>query len=168
MALAPPREYVVITSDQIYYCNTKDNPGCVIDTDGFYYPNLSVVRQFSGARNKQYVLLSAVNMRRGVTGSGYHIFQLAPKSKNPRGYVVYSLGVGDYYAEEADPCAELPAEAEATLIRSVDILHEGTKTVTLAFTEDVTNCSSGVAGVRTLTFSVVDGLFKPASGKAPR
>jgi hypothetical protein len=85
MALAPPREYVVITSDQIYYCNTKDNPGCVIDTDGFYYPNLSVVRQFSGARNKQYVLLSAVNMRRGVTGSGYHIFQLAPKSKKTQG-----------------------------------------------------------------------------------
>ncbi len=88
MTLVPPREYLVTTSDSIYYCNATATPGCVIDTPWTFYPNIDVVRQFSGGRNKQYVLLSATRMRHGVTDSGYHVLQLVPKSSNPRGYVM--------------------------------------------------------------------------------
>jgi hypothetical protein len=170
MALSPRRQYVVMTQSQIYYCDTRNRSGCVENSDdGSWFPNLDEERQFSGSRNKQYVLLYAYQMRSGIFSRSFHIFQLVPKSKNPRGYVVYSLDVGDYYGEVPDSCEDLPDDVdEAIRIESVDIRGEGTRNVTLVFTERVTTCSTRVTTSRTVTCALDDGLFTRNSPKSLR
>lgn len=166
LALAPPREYVVQTSWQLYYCDVASDAGCVNHRDGSVYPNLTFVQRIEGPGNKQFLLFNNRFMRHGMVNSGYHVFQLVPKARNPRGYEFYMLAVGDhYFAGEGGlpPCRDLAAEEEAVEVRGVSVIGEGSRGVTLQFVTFVTPCSGGESSERTVEFKIVDGVLQGAS-----
>jgi hypothetical protein len=163
LALAPPREYVVLTWQQIYYCDVSSESGCVENTQGYWYPGLRAVRRISGANNNQFVLFKNGGMQHGLVGSGYHVFQLVPKSKNRRGYELYRLAVGDHYflgEGGLPPCRDLAAEDKATEVKRMDVSDERSSSVTLRFDQLVTPCNGGEPIEESVEFNLIDGMFQ--------
>jgi hypothetical protein len=150
----------------LFYCDLRTaEGGCVEDEPSHYYPELTLLRQFSGARDKQYVLWSTLLFRHGDLSSGYFIFNLAPKTSAPRGYVFYSLGIGTHIrggSELSNDVCEGPDSADNSNVEvtGVDVHDEGTEAVTLAFEQVSMSCRTKSKSKETVNFVLKDGKFQ--------
>lgn len=146
------------SASNLFYCNLKapKAASCIEDEGASYYPELSLVRQFSGPRGKQYVLWSTSLLRHGIESSSYHIFQLAAKSSAPRGYVFYPLGIGTHLTDES--CEDSSTDQSGTKVTGVAIRSEGTEAVTLDFGRET--CQKNSDTRDTVSFVLRDGRFQ--------
>jgi hypothetical protein len=149
----------------VFYCNlNRGEPVCAVDEPSTYYPSLSILRQFSGPKGKQYVLWKTSRLRHGIVGSGYGIFTLAPRSRSPRGYVIYQLSVGTYcsYSEGASGCGcnnLAPGTNKSERVEDPEVINEGLRSVRLAFKTSTTDCATSRVTNTSTTFVLVDGQF---------
>jgi hypothetical protein len=147
-------------ASNLYFCDlAAQTPACTENRDGAYYPNLEIVRQFTGSNGKRYLLWESSMLRHGLMSSNYHIFSLVPRSTARRGYEFYSLDVGNSASGEDGKCRSDLNLDEAVLIQSVDVLNEGTERVLIRFGAATTNCATGEMGHREVKFSLVNGRF---------
>lgn len=168
------REFVVTANSKgpyngrpakLFYCDLGAPEGsCVEDEPSHYYPDLTLVRQFSGPHGKQYVLWSTLLFRHGDLSSGYFIFNLAPKTSSPRGYVFYFLGIGTRIAGGSELTEDVCEDSQSTSpnieVTGVDVLGEGTESVTLAFEQASLSCRTKSRSHEVVNFVLKDGKFQ--------
>ena len=169
----PPGPYNGPASN-FFYCDLRAAaPACSQDQMGNFYPDLEFLKEFTGASGKRFALWRVSSLHRGLFLSGFHMFQLVPKSQSPRGYAIYPLpAVGDLFSyvdggDAARPCNGLDVR-EARKLQAFEVADQATAKVRLRFTFAVTRCDNGEVSERVSEFRLVNGRFAAFTPPAPR
>jgi hypothetical protein len=155
-------------SQGLYFYNAKtDKFG---QDEGKYSPNILIEKEFFGAHNKRFVLLSGGMLRHGDSYHWFTILNLVP-TKTGKPYIHYDL-IDSVQNGEAGMCGDEPRErskndeipqyvskGKASYINPYKIFNEGTDAVNIVFDVEEQNCKTMVKKNLKRTFGLKNGRF---------
>ena len=157
-------------SQGLYFYNEKtDKFG---QDEGKYYPNIAIEKEFLGAHNKKFVLLSGGMLKHGNLQHWFTILNLTP-TKTGKPYIHYDL-IDAVENGDSGMCGEVSQDSrnydkdfipmyvsagKATAISSYKIFNEGTGAVNIVFDVKEQNCKTMVQKNLKKTFALKDGRF---------
>jgi len=161
-------EFLYTTDRNFFYCKSAKGASltCAENEQGSWYPDLNVVKKFSSAKGKQFVLFKTQRLSHGIYGEGYHAFFLIPKSVNQRGYTVFSFpNVGasnGSYSDSGEVCSNINPDTEAITPMNppFEILSENQSNVAIRFNQEITNCKTGQKSKQIMEFTWQTGRFE--------
>ncbi len=159
------REFIYSTNRNFYFCRLSEKLVCEVHESGSWYPDPIVVKRFSGANGKLFVLFKTQSLGQGIYGQGYQLFYLTPKAVNLRGYSVQSLPLAGVtnglYSDAGDLCSNMgTGEASIPIDGGFTVANEGNSNLVVFFSQEVTSCATGKKSKRTLKFSWRNGAFE--------
>ncbi|MBC7416744.1 MAG: hypothetical protein H7325_01135 [Pedobacter sp.] len=138
-------------SQGLYFYNAKtDTFG---QDEGKYSPNIGVEKEFLGAHNKRFVLLSSGMLRHGDSYNWFTILNLTP-TKTGKPYIHYNL-IDSVQNGGSGMCGDEPHDRSkndnnslyiymeiASYIHSYKVSNEGRDAVNIVFDVDEQNCKT--------------------------
>lgn len=166
-------EFLYTTADDIYYCKSGNGAPlkCEENLQGQFFPDLSVVKRFTGGKGKQYVLFKTQRLSHGIFGEGYHAFFLVPKKVNQRGYILFmfpNAGASDQN-DGSGTCADSTDRDVITAgTPPVEIVNENQTHVVVRFNQVITNCKTNEKSSQTLEYTWQNGAFQQTRNQIER
>jgi hypothetical protein len=124
--------------------------------DNQYCPGISIEQEFTGARQKRYVLFKCSNLHLGDATTWYSVLHLTPGKKRQ------SFSLKQLLAAQEDPeegfCGTRLSDS-ATSIMNYQILNESTAGVRIEFAIEEENCKTHKRRIYIRAFQLRDGEF---------
>ncbi len=165
------REFLYTDPLTIYYCKEdKDHSlSCDWQDTGMRYPDIQVVKRFTGKNGKQYVLFRTMRLSHGEFSGGYYAFYLVPKTANRRGYAIFDFaGAGEYnglYSDAGEVCSNIRGTAVTAMPVPFEIVEASSGNPVVRFNQELVSCKSQKKTRQTLEYTWEGGTFRKTLDK---
>ena len=151
-------EFLYTSNDNFYYCKAGNGASlkCEPNERGVFFPDLSLVKRFTGANGTQFVLFRARREAGEDYKESYYAYYLVPKKVNSRGYVLFLFPeAGSEDRNEGSGRCVNPKDSDVVTMSkpAVEIITEKNNVVRVRFNQVRSNCKTNERSNQTLEYT---------------
>jgi len=163
-------EFLYTSNDNFYYCKAGNGASlkCEPNERGVFFPDLSLVKKYSGADGTQFVIFRSRRVSGENYKESYYAFYLLPKKVNLRGYMLFLFPeAGSEDRNEGSGRCVNPKDSDVVTISkpAVEIISEKNNVVRVRFNQVRTNCKTNERSSQTLIYTWQKDGFQQTSNQ---